>query len=248
MAKKGGSRHLKRLASPEFWPILRKESKWIVKPSPGPHPLNRSIPLLVLIRDVLRIVENSREAKRLIYDGEITVDGKVRRNYKFPVGIMDVVAIPKSDIYVRIVPYIVKYLWYIDIPREEVSLKLVRIENKVLVKGDKLQLNLNDGRNIVVDRADAARYKTLDSLLIEVPSQRIVEHIPLELNKLAIVIDGRNTGRIGRIVGIQERPGMKRRRFLITLEEPGGHRFNTILDYVMVIGADRPLIKVSDRV
>ncbi|MEM4476331.1 MAG: 30S ribosomal protein S4e, partial [Desulfurococcaceae archaeon] len=37
MGSMGGSKHLKALAAPAFWPILRKEYKWAVKPSPGPH-------------------------------------------------------------------------------------------------------------------------------------------------------------------------------------------------------------------
>lgn len=248
MTKKGGSRHLKRLASPAFWPILRKEHSWVVRPSPGPHPLSRSIPLLVLVRDILKLAENAREAKRIIFDGEIIIDGRVRKNYKFPVGLMDIVAIPKINMYLRIVPHAVKYLWYVNITKEEASLKLVRIENKTLVKGDKLQLNLIDGRNIVISRGEASKYKTLDTLLIEVPSQKITQYIPLEVNKLALVIDGRNAGRIGKIIEIQERPGMKRRQYLATLEEPSGHRFQTILDYIMVVGEDKPAVKVIEGV
>ncbi|MEM1644289.1 MAG: 30S ribosomal protein S4e [Ignisphaera sp.] len=246
MAKKGGSSHLKRLAAPAFWPILRKEYKWITKPSPGPHPLERCIPLLVLIRDVLKLAENAREAKKIIFDGEVLIDGRVRRDFKFPVGLMDVVSIPKINMYIRIVPHTIKYLWYISIPKEEANLKLVRIEDKSLVKGNRLQLNLHDGRNILINREDSQKYKTLDGLLIEIPSQRIVQHIPLELNKLAIVINGRNAGRIGKIIEIQEKHGTTRRKFLVTLEEPSGHRFQTILEYVMVIGNDKPVIKVSE--
>lgn len=248
MAKKGSSRHLKRLAAPTFWPILRKEYKWVVKPSPGPHSLRRCIPLLILIRDVLGLAENAREAKRVIFDGDIVVDGVVRRNYKFPVGIMDSVSIPRSGLHIRIVPYVVKYLWYVDIPQEEVNLKLLRIENKTLVRGDRLQLNLHDGRNIVVNREESPKYKTLDTVVVDLSSQKIVQHIPLELNRLAIVVDGRNTGRIGRIIEINERPGIKRRKAVVTLEDIAGHRFQTILDYIMVVGDSKPIIKIAEGI
>ncbi|MEM1560024.1 MAG: 30S ribosomal protein S4e [Ignisphaera sp.] len=246
MTKKGGSKHLKRLAAPAFWPILKKEYRWVTKPSPGPHPLGRCIPLLILVRDMLKLAENAREAKRIIFDGEVLVDSKVRRNFKLPVGLMDVVSIPRIDVHVRIIPHTIKYLWYVGVPKEEVNLKLVRIENKSLIKGNRLQLNLHDGRNILISREESQKYKTLDGLLIEIPSQKIVQHIPLEVNKLAIVMDGRNAGRIGRIIEIQEKPGMSRRKFLVTLEEASGHRFQTILEYVMVIGDDKPIIKVSE--
>ncbi|MEM1800921.1 MAG: S4 domain-containing protein, partial [Desulfurococcaceae archaeon] len=91
MAKMGGSRHLKALAAPEFWPILRKEYKWTVKPSPGPHPVDRCIPLLILVRDILKYAKTGKEARRLISEGHFAIDGRTVRDYKFPVGIMDII-------------------------------------------------------------------------------------------------------------------------------------------------------------
>jgi len=90
MGRMGGSRHLKRLAAPEFWPLLRKEAVWTVKPSPGPHSISKSLPLLIVIRDVIGYAKTYREARKLIAEGHFKVDGRVRRDYKFPVGLMDV--------------------------------------------------------------------------------------------------------------------------------------------------------------
>jgi len=244
----GESRHLKRLAAPWFWPILRKEYKWVVKPSPGPHPINRSMPLLTVIRDVLGYAKTAKEAKYIIYSGKVLVDGVVRKDYRFPVGIMDVVAIPEIELYTRFIPYPTKYLWFTKIPKEEANLKIVRIEDKVTVKGGHIQLNLLDGRNIVIrvkdpkQPAEATNFATLDSLLIEVPSQQIIQHIKLDIGKIAIVIDGKNVGRIGKIVNMDVKPGLKRRRSVVTLEDMQGHRFQTILDYIMVVGDEKPLL------
>jgi small subunit ribosomal protein S4e len=244
----GESRHLKRLAAPWFWPILRKEYKWVVKPSPGPHPINRSMPLLTVIRDVLGYAKTAKEAKYIIYSGKVLVDGVVRKDYRFPVGIMDVVAIPEIELYTRFIPYPTKYLWFTKIPKEEANLKIVRIEDKVTVKGGHIQLNLLDGRNIVIrvkdpkQPAEATNFTTLDSVLIEVPSQQIIQHIKLDIGKIAIVIDGKNVGRMGKIVNMDVKPGLKRRRSVVTLEDMQGHRFQTILDYIMVIGDEKPLL------
>lgn len=250
MARMGGSHHLKRLPAPAFWSILRKEYKWVVKPSPGPHSIDRSVPLLLLIRDMIGIARNAREARRIIFDGKVLVDGCVRRSYKFPVGFMDVVSIPEINLYLRIVPYVGRHLWYVDIPVEEAKLKLVRIENKTTVRNGNIQLNLHDGRNILVKVRDprnpveASPFKTLDTLLIELPSQNILQHIPLSTGKIAIVTDGRNVGRVGKIVSIESYEGRRRRYSLVIIEDTNGHRFQTILDYIMVIGEDRPVIKL----
>ena len=67
MSNMGGTRHLKRLAAASCLKIKRKEFKWIVKPSPGPHPKNLCIPLAVLIRDYLGFARNMREVKYIFF-------------------------------------------------------------------------------------------------------------------------------------------------------------------------------------
>ncbi len=248
MARMGGSRHLKRLAAPAFWPVLRKEHVWVVKPSPGPHPIERCLPLLVIIRDVFKYAETAREARRIIAEGKVYVDGVPRKNYKFPVGLMDVISFPDLDEHYRMCPHPVRFLWPIKIPKEEANLKLVRIENKVTVKGGHIQLNLHDGRNILIKVSDPTKpvedtYRTMGTLLIKIPSQEIVDYVPLEEGVLAIVVDGKNVGRMGRVVAIQK--GMGRRRTLVTLEDSEGHRFQTILEYIFVVGREKPLVTVS---
>ena len=44
MAKMGSRKHLKRFKAPEHWPIHPKEFTWTVKPSPGPHSIEGSLP------------------------------------------------------------------------------------------------------------------------------------------------------------------------------------------------------------
>ena len=66
MAKMGSRKHLKRYKAPKSWPIHPKEDTWTVKPAPGSHAIEDSLPLLVIIRDILGLADNSREAKRIM--------------------------------------------------------------------------------------------------------------------------------------------------------------------------------------
>jgi small subunit ribosomal protein S4e len=244
----GGKRHLKRLASPFFWPIAKKEAVWAVKPRAGPHPQNESIPLLVLVRDVLKYAETSREARKVIAEGRIKIDGRVRKDYKFPVGLMDVIEIVGADEYYRMVPYPTKYLIPLKIDAEEAKVKPVRIENKVTVKGGEIQLNLHDGRNIQSrneeEREKLNSFKTLGTLLITVPEQEIKEYVPFEPGVIAIVSSGRNVGRIGRIEEISERLG--RKKTLVKMRDVHGEVFYTVASYVFPIGREEPLIKLPE--
>jgi small subunit ribosomal protein S4e len=244
----GGKRHLKRLAAPFFWPIHKKEAVWAVKPRAGPHPQEESLPLLVLVRDVLKYAENSREARKLIAEGRIKVDGRVVKDYKFPIGLMDVIEIVGADEYYRMVPYPTKYMIPLKIDAEEAKYKPVRIENKTTVKGHNLQLNLHDGRNIQTKSPEEFeqfnQYKTLGTLLITVPEQEIVDYIPFEEGVIAIVSSGRNVGRIGRIEGISERLG--RKKTLVKMRDVNGEVFYTVASYVFPIGKEKPVIKLPE--
>jgi len=249
MGKMGGSKHLTRHAAPAFWPVLRKEWHWVVKPSPGPHPIERCLPLLIIVRDILGYAKTARGARKIIAQGQIKVDGRVRRNYKYPVGLMDVLEIVKINKFYRVIPYPVKYMVLHEISPEEAKYKLVRIENKTTVKGGHIQLNLHDGRNILVKVSDPTNpeedvYKTFDVLKISIPDQQILDHYRFELGSIAIVTDGRNVGRVGRIVEITEM--FKKSRNIVTLEDKNGDRFQTIQDYIFVIGKDKPEISLPE--
>ncbi len=249
MARMGGRRHLTRFAAPAFWPILRKEYHWTVKPSPGPHPIDRCIPLLILIRDVLGYAKTAREARRIIAEGHIKVDGRVRRNYKYPVGLMDVIEIVDTGETFRMIPYPVKHLIPHPILKEEASFKLCRIENKTTVKGGHIQLNLHDGRNVLIRVSDPTNpvedvYSTLDTLKLGLPEQQILDHVKMEPGAIAIVAGGRNVGRVGRIIDVKK--GIRRYRSIVTLEDVKGEKFQTSLDYIFVIGKDEPLITLPE--
>ena len=129
MGKKGGPKGLKRKPAPRFWPIQRKEFLWVVKPSAGPHSLENSLPLAVILRDILGVARTRKEAKTIVAQGKVHVDGKVRRRDNFPVGLMDVISIPEVNTTFRVVPSY-KGLVLHPIDKEETSFKLCRIEDK----------------------------------------------------------------------------------------------------------------------
>lgn len=97
MANMGSRKHLKRFKAPKMWPIHKKEEVWTTKTSAGPHALEESIPLVMVLRDILGLAANSREAKIILNNSDVLVDGIPRKNHRFPVGFMDVISIPKIN-------------------------------------------------------------------------------------------------------------------------------------------------------
>lgn len=231
---------LKRLLAPRFWQIPKKTFKWTVSPRPGPHKKFECIPLLIIVRDILKLAETGKEAKRIIKSGEILVDGKKRKDHAFPVGLMDVISIPKVKGFYRVLPF-KNGLKLVEIPEEEANKKICRINGKTILKDKKIQLNLHDGRSLLVERDE---YKTGDSILIELPSQKILEHLKLEEGNVGLVLKGKNAGKIGRIKKIAERKRMV--EYAKVICEIENKNVEIRKEHLFVIGKDKPIIKISE--
>jgi small subunit ribosomal protein S4e len=229
---------LKRLLSPKFWRIPKKEYKWVVSPKPGPHPKFYSIPLQIIVRDILKLADTAKEAITIIRRGEIIVDGKPRKEYGYPVGLFDVISMPLTKKHYRIVPSS-DGLTLIEIPAKEANKKICKIKNKTSIKG-KIQLNLSDGKNILVTDK---KYKTGDSLLLEVPSLKIVDHIQLANGNMGIVSRGKNAGSFGKIKEVI--PGTMKEEPKIVCEIDG-RKQKILKDMFFVLGKDKPLIEVGE--
>jgi len=250
LGKKGGKKHLKRKPAPRFWPIHRKELIWTVKPKPGPHPISRCIPLMLIVRDMLSFAKTGKEAKTIISQGKMEVDGKTQREEVFPVGLMDVVSIPSIEKAYRVLPS-EKGLVLHQIGKEETEFKLCRIENKTIVNGGHTQLNLHDGRSLLIRVKDPKKpeedvYQTLDTLKINLPNQEVAGHMKLVKGAPVIIIQGKNIGKYGKIVTIEEKAGQKRRNSLVTIEGANGNRFQTTLEFVFIVGDAQPLISLPE--
>ncbi|MHA2184598.1 MAG: 30S ribosomal protein S4e [Promethearchaeota archaeon] len=241
MARHGGQKTLKRLNTPAFLQIKRKHGKFFIKASPGPHPSRICFPLLHIVRDLLKITNTHREAKKLIGLGYFKIDGKVVKDKGFPVGLMDVLSIDKTNEHYRILPDSHYGLILHRIPEEESTYKLCRINNKTTVKGGHIQLNLHDGRNILINVKNPRTpkedvYKRMDVLKITIPEQEIVKNLNFKENNLAIIMSGKNIGQVGKIISILKRFGPK--ASTVSIQHNGGHT-ETLYDYTFIVGEEQ---------
>jgi len=249
VGKKGKTERLKRKPAPRFWPIHRKEFSWVVKPSPGPHSLENCLPLALVLRDILGAAKTRKEAKMIISQGKVFVDGKIRRKDKFPVGLMDVISIPDLNKFFRVIPFH-KGLFLNPISKEEASFKLCRVEDKTTVKNG-VQIALHDGSNMLVKVADPKNpqevtYETFDVLKLSLPEKQVLDRLKTKEGNFAIITGGKNIGKQGRIVEIEKAEAKKRRDALVVIEDEKGNRYQTILDFVFSIGAAQPLISLQE--
>ena len=232
-----GSKKLKRQMAPLFWGINRKNKRFAITVKPGSHSKNRSIPTALLLRDVLKVVTTLREAKSVIYNGKVNVDGIIRKSLHHSIGLMDVIELQGiSDIY-RLVPTHGHILQPIKIDSSEKSKKIVKVTSKTTTKGKKTQLGFHDGRTIIADN----NVNVGDSCLIQIPEQKILDVIKLEKDSLVIVTRGANTGQIGHINNINEATFTLPKRINLTVDKK---KFEMPSDLVIAIGKEKPVIQV----
>ena len=250
MGKKGGRRHLKRKPAPAFWPIHRKEAVWTVKPNAGRHAIEHSLPLALVLREMLGLARTLSEVKAILSRGNVMVDGNVEREELFPTGLMDVISIAGVEKWFRVLPS-VKGLILHPVTEDETGLKLCRVEDKTVLKKGNVQLNLHDGRNMIIKVKEASKpeegvFNALDTLKVGLPDQKILGHFKLVEGAPALIAGGKNIGKHGKIIAVERREAQKRKNALVTIEDARGSRFQTTVEYVFVTGDSKPHISLPE--
>ncbi len=238
MAKKGGSRHLKRYAGSRALKLPRKSFTWTTKAAPGPHPSESAIPLRLVLRDYLSIGRRGKVVDNILAKGNVLVDGKVRREPSFPVGIMDVIQLPALNSSYRVLLDHRKRLTVNKIEQPEASVKLCRVARKQIVRGKKVQLTFHDGKTIV---GDLNEFRPGDVAKLALPELKVLERFPFEVGAMALVTGGSNVSKIGRISEIKLISGTQPN--IVILKTDGGE-FQAPEHYVFVVGREKPAISL----
>ncbi|MEM0359799.1 MAG: 30S ribosomal protein S4e [Candidatus Diapherotrites archaeon] len=235
MAKKGGNKRQKRFTASKARQMNTKSEKWTVKSIPGPFSKEKSIPLGVLLRDLLGIGRNLRETKIVLHQGKVSVNGKKRRDYRFPVGLFDIISIEGFEKDFMMVFDRKGKLLPKEKSKEEKKSKVCRIEGKKTAKKGKTQLLTNDGRNILVEKG--SEINTNDSIEIEVPSQKVLKIFRFEKGAKVFIRGGKHAGQEGIIKEIIEgstEQALKPEK--LVLVKSGSKEFQTNSKNIFVIG------------
>ncbi|MEM0134827.1 MAG: 30S ribosomal protein S4e [Thermoplasmatales archaeon] len=232
--QKGGkirmSKHVKRIASPVTWKQPRKRFIWSVRSRAGPHPLKGSVPLMVVIRDILRFADTSKEARNIIARGKVEVDGKIVKDYQRPIGFMDVLSVKDSGVSKRVLMDKRGMFVLADLNLQDLSWKLVKVTGKSITKGGKIQIATHDGRVIITDEKGVKRG---DTLKISIPDQKILEVYPMTKETSVYVTGGAHRGTITTIKEINISKSYQEN----TVES--NDNFTTTMSNVFVLGKSK---------
>ncbi len=225
------------MLAPKFWPVERKTKKYVVEPRPGPHSKYASIPMVVMLRDIMKFAFNVSEAKKILRAGQVLVDGRIRKEIGFPLGFMDVITIG-SDHYRVLVNNHGLRLATID--KRESEIKLLRVEGKTLVKKGRVQLHLHDGRNMLLDKNS---YKTGDVIVFDLAGKKVKDIIKLENGTKALIMRGNNMGVLGTIEEIIVTKNSMPNQVVVDI---GSRKIDLPQHYIFVVGKGESVIKIGD--
>ncbi len=218
-------RHLKRLAMRKSWPTMKKGIKFIINPNPGPYKKEESIPISILLKDILKLAKISKEVKKILNKNVFLVNGIIRKDPHFPLGVMDIISI--GDKHYRLLLNKKSKFIVLPIKKEESIEKISKIIGKKILKKKKIQINLYDSRNIIVEKDS---YKTGDSLIIS--NNKIKKHLKFEKGAVIYIIGGKYIGEIGKLEEIKKHKGITKDAIII---DSGKKKIKTSKNYAFVI-------------
>lgn len=218
--------HLKRIAAPNTWPIKRKELTFTTKPAPGAKKLAEAVSLNFVLRNMLYITRTARETKKLLNTGVIAINGVVRKDPKYAVGVLDIVLLqPTKEQY--FITFSSSGKLQAKKLKHAVHTRLAKIIGKTILKKKKLQLNLHDGTNLIVAKDE---YATGDTAVLE--GKKLVKCLKYEKGALIYLIGGKHRGKIGTIEEIHFMNNMQKHRIVVKSKQ---EKFETLKDYAFVI-------------
>src|SRR2546426_999177 len=182
-------------------------------------------------------VDEKKDARHILNGRGVLVDGRAVTDPKFPVGLMDVLSFAATKAHYRMLVDTRGRMALVPIEEGDAKWKLCRVEDKTTVRRGKTQVNLHDGRNVLLEK-DA--YKTGATLKLHVPEQKVVEHYELGKGAPVLVTGGQHVGEIAHVLEVQRTRNP--RANIVTFTEG----FSTDAGKVFVVGKEAPSIRTPE--
>ena len=182
----------------KFWPVAKKGTKYVAKSS---HNNSNSVPLAVLMRDVLKLVRTTKELKKVLNEKQIKVSGKEIRDTNYPIGLFDMIT--AGDKTFRVILGENKKFKMEE--SKDDGTKVIKIVGKKNLGKKGIQFNLMDGRNVLSNE----KANVGDSVIYNYNDAKISKIIKMDKGSEGFVIKGKHAGVRGKIVDIVDQGGKK---------------------------------------
>ncbi len=220
--------HLKKQNIPKNWPIARKGNTFTIQPLS-----KKGIPLLIVLRDLLKIAQTREEVKTAIQKKHLLINNRIVKDEKMGMALFDTLSVLPSKIYYRLELSEKGKFELNKIKEDETNRKISKIINKKIIPGKKIQINLNDGGNFLID--PKFNCMTNDSVIITFKDKKIEKCLPLKEKSKVIVFAGKHSGKTGQIekIILEQIQDLKGRKMAII--DSKNEKINVLIKQIMVI-------------
>ena len=228
------------MRAPRHWLLSKVTGIWATKPSQGPHKIRECIPLNVILRNKLNLALTGREAKIIVKskDGNIAIDGRIRKDPKYPVGFMDVLTLVKTKTSYRVLYDCKGRFGLKKLTSDEAEYKLCKVKARSIGPKGIPYIVTHDGRTI---RFPDPAIKANDTVKINLTNGEITAYYKFEKGSQIMIKGGNNIGRYGTLLRTEKHDGSYD---IIHVKDPNGLEFSTRLDNVFVIGNEKKEISL----
>lgn len=190
--------HMKAIAMPKTWSMPRKETTWVSVPK-GAHKQEFALSVNAVFKDLLKIAKTTKEVRYIIFNKFVFINGKKISSEKAQFGLFDVLTLPETKQHFTLVFTPQGKLIAKELKETEAKTKLSKIIGKTYLSKKKIQLNLFEGINVIVDKDE---YSVGDAVVITLTDNKIKEHIKLEKGVLAYLLSGQHISKVATISDI----------------------------------------------
>ena len=190
--------HIKKTQMPTSWPVPRKGKgrRFVAVPS---HGTSKGISVLFLLRDVLKIAKTRKEARYMTLNAMVKINNQIRKDENFIVQVFDTISLEKAKLNYKL--EIVNRKFNLSkISAKEAETKVIKISGKKILGIKKIQMNLDDGQNIITNE----KFSVGDSIVLSTKERKIVKILPLKEGAKIEIISGKHAGEKGKLVGFNK--------------------------------------------
>ena len=169
-------------------PLTRKGTKYVAR---ALRNNSNSVPLVIALRDMLKLAETSKEVKSMIHNKAIKVNGKVAKDINDPVGLFNILGADKN--YILTILPTGRFAFE---ETKETDRKLKVTGKRKVKKGD-VQYSLHDGTNIISEK----KFSVGDTLILS-PENKVKKHLSFEKGSDAFIFSGSNVGKTAKVQNV----------------------------------------------
>jgi small subunit ribosomal protein S4e len=168
------------------------------------------------------------------------VDNRFRKDVKFPVGIMDVLTVAKTNESYRLLYDIKGRFTLTKLKEAESKIKLLKIKKRAVGPNKVPYVVTHDARTIRFPNPDISEG---DTVKFDLEKNQITEWFKNEPGHQAYITAGNNVGRVGQILHVEKHLGSYD---IVHLKDSNGKTFATRAGNLFIIGNKKSSITLPE--